>query len=106
MLAIVDARVSSLPAPVSDGVVVVVGDWISAVGLPDQVAVPAPATVLDGAGLTGDLTVTPRATLTRWRVVTAVDTGARLENTLALRAGASRTETTVRHGQIIDERAP
>jgi len=39
-------------------------------------------------------------------VVTAVDTGARLENALALRAGASRTETMVRHGQIIDERAP
>ena len=104
-LAIVDVRVPSSPAPASDGVVVVLGDWISAVGRPDRVAMPAPATVLDGVGLTGDLTATRRATLTRWGVVTAVGTGARLENTLALRADASRTETTVRHGPVIDEHA-
>jgi imidazolonepropionase-like amidohydrolase len=111
-LAVVGARVYPSPtaAPVSDGVVVAVGDRISAVGRRDQVTVPAQATVLDGAGLTvtagfwnahvhfaepeytlagsqpaADLTAKLRAMLTRWGVVTAVDTGSRLENTLALR---------------------
>ncbi len=53
-LAVVGARIypSPVTAPVPDGVVLVVGDRISAVGRRDQVAVPAQATVLDGAGLT------------------------------------------------------
>jgi len=111
-LAVVGARIYPSPttAPVPDGVVLVVGDRISTVGRRDQVVVPAQATVLDGTGLTvtagfwnahvhfrepeftlagsqpaGDLTAKVRAMLTQWGVVTAVDTGSRLENTLALR---------------------
>jgi len=111
-LAVVGARIYPSPTatPVSDGVVLVVGDRISTVGRRDQVAVPAQATVLDGTGLTvtagfwnahvhfrepeftlagsqpaGDLIAKVRAMLTQWGVVTAVDTGSRLENTLALR---------------------
>jgi imidazolonepropionase-like amidohydrolase len=111
-LAIVGARIYTAPteAPITDGVVVMTGTTISAVGRRDQVRVPARATVLDGTGLTvtagfwnahvhfidaafqsaasrpaPELTERMRAMLTRWGVVSAVDTGSREENTLALR---------------------
>ena len=111
-LAIVGARtyISPTEAPITDGVVVMTGATISAVGRRDQVQVPAQATVLDGTGLTvtagfwnahvhfidaavqsaasrpaAELTERVRAMLTRWGVVNAVDTGSREENTLALR---------------------
>ena len=111
-LAIVGARtyISPTEAPITDGVVVMTGATISAVGRRDQVQVPAQATVLDGTGLTvtagfwnahvhfidpafqsaasrpaAELTERMRAMLTRWGVVNAVDTGSREENTLALR---------------------
>jgi imidazolonepropionase-like amidohydrolase len=110
--AIVGARIYPSPteAPLADGVVVMVDDRISAVGPRAQVRVPAQATVLDGAGLTvtagfwnahvhfvepvfgsapsrsaADLTAKIQGMLTRWGVVNAVDTGSRLENTLAVR---------------------
>lgn len=111
-LAIVGARIYASPteAPIADGVVVMTGATISAVGRRDQVRVPAQATVLDGTGLTvtagfwnahvhfidaafqsadsrpaAELTERVRAMLTRWGVVNAVDTGSREDNTLALR---------------------
>jgi len=111
-LAIVSARVYTSPteAPITDGVVVMTGTTISAVGRRDQVRVPDQATVLDGTGLTvtagfwnahvhfidaafqsadsrpaAELTEPVRAMLTRWGVVNAVDTGSREDNTLALR---------------------
>jgi imidazolonepropionase-like amidohydrolase len=111
-LAIVGARIYTSPteAPIADGVVVMTGATISAVGRRDQVRVPDRATVLDGTGLTvtagfwnahvhfidpafqsavsrpgAELAERVRAMLTRWGVVNAVDTGSREENTLALR---------------------
>ena len=111
-LAIVGARIYTAPTdpPITDGVVVMTGATISAVGRRDQVRVPGHATVLDGTGLTvtagfwnahvhftdarfeaaasrpaAELTASLRAMLTRWGVVNAVDTGSRPENTLALR---------------------
>ena len=53
-LAIVGARIYTSPteAPITDGVVVMTGATISAVGRRDQVRVPAQAAVLDGTGLT------------------------------------------------------
>ena len=111
-LAIVGARIytSATEAPIADGVVVMTGTTISAVGRRDQVRVPDQATVLDGKGLTvtagfwnahvhfidpafqsaasrpaAELTERVRAMLTRWGVVNAVDTGSREEHTLALR---------------------
>jgi len=111
-LAIVGARIYTAPSnpPITDGVVVMTGATISAVGRRDQVRVPGQATVLDGTGLTvtagfwnahvhftdarfepavsrtaAELTASLRAMLTRWGVVNAVDTGSRAENTLALR---------------------
>jgi len=111
-LAIVGARIYTAPSnpPITDGVVVMTGATISAVGRRDQVRVPGQATVLDGTGLTvtagfwnahvhftdarfepavsrtaAELTARLRAMLTRWGVVNAVDTGSRAENTLALR---------------------
>ena len=112
-LAIVGARIHTAPTdpPITDGVVVMTGTTISAVGRRDQVRVPGEATVLDGTGLTvtagfwnahvhftgarfeaaasrpaAELTASVRAMLTRWGVVNAVDTGSREENTLALRS--------------------
>jgi len=111
-LAIVGARIYTAPTdpPITDGVVVMTGATISAVGRRDQVRVPGHATVLDGTGLTvtagfwnahvhftdarfeaaasrpvAELTASLRAMLTRWGVANAVDTGSRPENTLALR---------------------
>jgi imidazolonepropionase-like amidohydrolase len=111
-LAIVGARIYTAPTdpPITDGVVVMTGATISAVGRRDQVRVPGHATVLDGTGLTvtagfwnahvhftdarfeaaafrpePELTASLRAMLTRWGVANAVDTGSRPENTLALR---------------------
>ncbi len=111
-LAIVGARIYTAPTdpPITDGVVVMTGATISAVGRRDQVRVPSHATVLDGTGLTvtagfwnahvhftdarfeaaasrpvAELTASLRAMLTRWGVANAVDTGSRPENTLALR---------------------
>jgi imidazolonepropionase-like amidohydrolase len=111
-LAIVGARIYTSPteAPIADGVVVMTGATINAVGRRDQVRVPDQATVLDGTGLTvtagfwnahvhfidpafqsavsrpgAELVARVRAMLTRWGVVNAVDTGSREENTLALR---------------------
>jgi imidazolonepropionase-like amidohydrolase len=116
-LAIVGARVYTMPteAPIPDGVVVMTGAAISAVGRRDQVRVPDNATVLDGTGLTvtagfwnahvhfidaafqsatsrpsAELTERVQAMLTRWGVVNAVDTGSRPDDTLALRR---RTES-------------
>jgi len=111
-LAIVGARIYTSPAdaPIADGTVVIVDDRIGAVGRRDQVRVPATAKVLDGTGLTvtagfwnahvhfteakwepaasrstDELASGLRAMLTRWGVVSVVDTGSALENTLALR---------------------
>jgi imidazolonepropionase-like amidohydrolase len=111
-LAIVGARVYTSPteSAITDGVVVMTGPTISAVGRRDQVRVPDHATVLDGTGLSvtagfwnahvhfidavfgsaasrpaPELTERVRTMLTRWGVVNAVDTGSRPDNTLALR---------------------
>jgi imidazolonepropionase-like amidohydrolase len=111
-LVIVGARIYTAPTdpPITDGVVVMTGATIGAVGRRDQVRVPGHATVLDGTGRTvtagfwnahvhftdarfeaaasrpaAELTASLRAMLTRWGVVNAVDTGSRPENTLALR---------------------
>jgi len=111
-LAIVGARVYPSPAdaPIADGVVLVAGGRITAVGPRSEVRVPTPATVLDGSGTTltagfwnahvhfieekfkpaatrpaAELAAGLEAMLTRWGVVNVVDTGSPPENTLALR---------------------
>jgi imidazolonepropionase-like amidohydrolase len=111
-LAVVGARIYTSPVEVAiaNGTVVMAEGVITAVGPRDQIRVPKGATVVDAVGLTvtagfwnthvhfiegrwqsagfrpaAQLTEGLRAMLTRWGVVRVVDTGSRLENTLALR---------------------
>jgi imidazolonepropionase-like amidohydrolase len=117
--ALVGGRVQPAPdaAPIPDGVVLVRTGIITAVGTRGEVPVPSGAAVIDCAGGTvtsgfwnshvhftpaafaeartagaEQLATALRAMLTSWGVVHAVDTGSRLESTLALRRRIDSSE--------------